>query len=154
MLVLAGSVDEHRFAVEEETTVAVLAMAWPRDGADAERCRYLVSGLAVALYHAGKSVEIRILRTPQDWVADSSSLMYNLRLARSNGDVLYKAEHLLAAGEHELIDHVDGGGGGAVVVNLGIDEHGVCTVVVPDMYAKRFDAHLVGLDETDRTEDA
>ena len=74
--------------------------------------------------------------------------MHNLCLARCHAYVINKAEHLFAAGKHELIDYLNGGSGCAVVVYLGIDEYRVCTVVMPDMNTEWLDAHLIGLDKT------
>ena len=62
------------------------------------------------------------------------------------------SEHLLATGEGELVDQLDGLLFLGIVFNFRLDEDTVAGGIVPDMYTERLDAHGIGLDKSDRTE--
>ena len=152
VLILAHSVDECRLAVEEKSVVARGVLARPCQGAYSKRCGYLVGGFATALYHACKIIEIWRIGAPQYRIVYSCALSHSLCLARLQRQFLAQAEHLFAAGKRQLVDILHLGGGAAVVFHLSLHKHAVGTVVVPDVNAKRLNAHLIGLGDVHRTE--
>ena len=88
------------------------------------------------------------------YVADGLGMLQHDGLAGSDGSGLGMAEHRLAAGEREFVDEFYLLVLFGVVLHLGLDEDAVAGGIVPDVDAEGLDAHVVGLDEADRAEDA
>ena len=147
VLVLAGAVDEGGLAVEHE-------LAPPLNASDAERCAHLVGGLAATLNHCGQVVEIGIVGAPQLRVLNPLGMSQYRRSACGQHRSLGVTEHLLAAGQGELVDQLDGLRFRRVVPDLGLYKHGVALGVVPHVYAERLYAHFICLNEADGTEQA
>ena len=122
-------------------------MYGPRDGANAERCAHLVSSLAAALNHGGEVVEIRVVHTPAVYVSNRLHLSDSTRLASLQRKGLRQPEHLLARGQRELVDQLDGLFLPGIVLDFGLDEHRVAGSIVPDVNTKRLDANGIRLDE-------
>ena len=80
--------------------------------------------------------------------------MDGLHLPGSEGDLLRQAKHLYAVGIVQTADELEGLRLGRVVLQLRVDVDGLHFVVVPDVYAERLNAHLVGHFEHHGTEDA
>ena len=161
VFVFAGAVDEDGLPVEVEAVVGGLTVGrgplsqhGPRDAAYAEGRAHLVGGLVVALNHGGQGVEVGVADGPAVHVADGLGMAEGASRTGLDGDGLGMAEHLLARGQRELVDQLYGLGLAGIVLYLGLDEDAVAGSVVPDVHAEGLNAHLVGLDERDGSEDA
>ena len=126
--------------------------AGPGDGADAIWGDDVVEDLRL-LHHRCESVEIGVIEAPAVGVDDGGSLPDEARLAWLQSDGFAQSEDRLATLLGKLVDKLDADRVSAVVPDLGLNEDAVASLVVPDMYAKGFDAYVVCLDKGDRTED-
>ena len=85
-------------------------------------------------------------------VGNSLGMVERPGLTSFECDRLSMSEYLFARGEREFVDQLNGLGLVGIVLDLGFDEDGVASSIVPDVDTKRLDTDGIGLDERDRTE--
>ena len=81
------------------------------------------------------------------------SMTKNDGLTRLDSRLFCMAEHLFTTCQCKLIHQFYLLGLLGVVFDFCLDENRIACCIVPDMYAKRFDTHSIGLNQTYRTED-
>ena len=167
MLVIAGAVDKHGFAIEIEAAVLgvylrgvalqrclPLSQHGPGERADAVRGSHVVDGLAIALQYGRKGIEIGVFLAPEVHIRHLGLLTNHLRLACSERNLFALPEDSLATAQGKLAHQFYGLCLVRIVLHLCIYKDAVACHIVPYVYAERLYAHLVGRYQRHGAEDA
>ena len=99
-------------------------------------------------------IKVRVVKTPAMWTVDGRLLTNGFRLSRLQSCFFREPKVGFSTCPVGFVDELYFHRRTAVIPHLSVDKDTVAGGIVPDVHTERLDAHLVGLFECHRTEDA